>query len=142
MKKVLAGGSFNLIHQGHIFFLKEAKSLGDYLIIVVASDRTVMKKKPMLFTSKKRKTIVESLKIADKVVVGDDSDYFKIVKEEKPDIIALGYDQKLPRGLSKEIKKEFPECKIVRIKLELKGFSTSNMLKKLGIKNKKGKMIQ
>ena len=99
MKKVLAGGCFNKIHKGHIYFLTKAKQLGDYLIVVIANDKN--NKKPYAIPAKKRKKNLEQLKIADKIVIGHWNDFSRIVKIEKPQIIALGYDQKLPKGISK-----------------------------------------
>ena len=55
MKKVLTGGVFNTIHQGHIWFLKRAGELGDCLVVVVANDKTVLKKKPLIRPQKERK---------------------------------------------------------------------------------------
>ncbi len=93
MKKVLAGGCFNKIHEGHIYFLKKAKELG-YLVVVLANDMN--NRKPYAVPAKKRKKNLEKLGIADKIIVGDTEDFSKVVKKEKPDIIVLGYDQKLP----------------------------------------------
>ena len=45
MVKVMATGTFDLLHMGHIFYLKEAKKLGDTLVVVVATDATVRKLK-------------------------------------------------------------------------------------------------
>ena len=138
MKRVLVGGSFNLLHQGHIFFLSRAKGLGSYLVVIIATDSTVIKnKKPLLLPAKKRKRLVEKLGIANKVRIGSDSDFLRAVKEERPDIIALGYDQKLSKELVKRIKETFPKCRIVRIHSRLKGYSTSKMLKELGVKTTK-----
>jgi cytidyltransferase-like protein len=140
MKKVivLVGGTFNLVHQGHIFFLNRAKELGNYLVVVIATDKTVMKNKGvLLLPAEKRRQIIEKLGIADRVVVGSDSDFFKTVNNERPDIIALGYDQELKKELIKKIKKSFPDCRIVRIDSKLKGYSTSKILRELGIKKTK-----
>jgi len=101
-KKVMAGGCFNIIHLGHIYFLKEAKKLGDELIVVLTHDKN--NKKSYTLPAKKRKKILESLNIADKVLIGDFKDKTKIVKKIKPNIIALGYDQKLPEGLTSGFK--------------------------------------
>ena len=93
-KKVLVGGVFSLLHPGHIFFLKSARKLGSSLVVVVAHDRTVSRKKGKpAFTARERKEMVGSLKFVDKVRIGHTSDMMKVVKEEKPGIIALGYDQ-------------------------------------------------
>lgn len=113
--KVLAGGTFNKVHKGHEFFLKQCKKLGDYLIVVIANDKTVLKTKHLLRKAEERKELVENLGIADKVVIGNERNRFKILEKEKPDIIALGYDQKIP-NLMEKIKELGLKTKIVRIR--------------------------
>jgi len=93
MEKVLTGGCFNKLHPGHKYLLKKAKSFG-YLIVVLTNDKNNKKKNAI--PAKLRKQNLEKLKIADKIVIGHPSDFMKVVKKEKPDIIVLGYDQKLP----------------------------------------------
>ncbi len=116
MKKVMVGGVFNVIHPGHIFFLKKAKTYGDYLIVVIATDKTAGKK--AFFPAKLRKMLVENLRFVDKVVIGSDNDKMKIVRKEKPDLIVLGYDQHMDiDGIPiKRIKKfgDFSTRKIIR----------------------------
>ena len=135
-KKVLVGGVFNVIHPGHIFFLKKAKKFGDYLIVVVASNRTAYTtKKYPVFDAKVRKKNLEKLDFVDKVVIGDDYDFMKIVRKEKPDFIVLGCDQKINENkLKKMILKAGLKCKIIRIKEKLKGYSTSKIME-IYIKN-------
>lgn len=116
-KKVLAGGSFNAIHPGHIYFLNEAKKLGDKLVVVLTHDKN--NKKPYAVLAEKRKKLLKSLGIADKILIGCAKDKTRIIKKIKPDIIALGYDQKLPEGL-----KSF---KFARIN-KLGNYSTRNKL--------------
>jgi FAD synthetase len=133
MKRVLVGGAFNVIHPGHIFFLKKAKSLGDFLIVVVANDNNVLKNKGyLLFSAEERKMILENLKIVDKVVIGDKSDFLRVVEKEKPDIIALGYDQKInEKDLREKLKSMKIDCKVVRIKEKFGNYSTKNFLEKI-----------
>ena len=60
MKKVLVGGVFNIIHPGHMHFLKKAKEFGDFLIVVIARDETVKDKKEILpLPLNERKKIVD-----------------------------------------------------------------------------------
>ena len=116
MVRVLATGTFDIIHLGHIKYLEEAKSLGDELIVVVAHDNTVKRKKhnPIMPQEVRRK-IVESLKPVDRAVNGKDGDIFEIVKEIKPDIIALGYDQDFDeKELEKKLREMGINAKIVR----------------------------
>ena len=128
MKKVLAGGTFNLVHPGHVFFLKKAKEFGDYLIVVVAHDETVLKRKGYLLkTAEKRKKEIEKTGIPDKVVIGDSKDFLKVVEKEKPDIIVLGYDQMLDRKTKSRL--QALGCKVIKIKSKLKGYKTSKMIK-------------
>jgi FAD synthetase len=119
MIKVLVGGCFNKIHPGHIYFLKKAKALGDYLAVVLTHDKN--NKKPYAVPAKERKKNLIALNIADKIVVGHPTDYSKTVEAIKPDIIALGYDQEMPEGL------ETKGIKIVRVR-KFKDYSTRKLL--------------
>jgi FAD synthetase len=128
MKKVLAGGAFSIIHPGHLFFLERAGRLGNYLVVVVANDRTVSRSKGLLvMKAEARKKVLESLSIVDKAVIGDEKDFMKVVRRERPRIIALGYDQELGLGMRKQIEKR--GIRIVRIKSRLKGYRTRDILK-------------
>ena len=88
-------GTVDLLHEGHKFYLNEAKKLGDYLVVVVARDETVeaVKKQPPLNNEKVRVHNLQQLRIADKVILGNTGDKLKVVEDEKPAVIALGYDQ-------------------------------------------------
>ena len=95
MVRVMATGVFDLLHLGHVYFLKEAKKLGDELIVVVATDKTARKLKHIPVTPQDlRVKLVAELKPVDKAVLGYEEDRYRVVKELKPDIIALGFDQK------------------------------------------------
>jgi len=91
MKTVLTFGTFDLAHPGHIAYLTEAKSYGDYLITVIARDTNISKS--VLHSEKQRKKQIENLNIADKVVLGSTTNKLEVIAKYKPDIICLGYDQ-------------------------------------------------
>ncbi len=95
LRIVLAGGVFDIIHPGHIHTLTSAKSLGDVLVVVVATDKTAetMKKRIPLHNQEQRKILVNSLSMVDIGIVGHEGDIFKTVEKIGPEIIALGYDQ-------------------------------------------------
>ena len=116
MKKVIVFGTFDKIHPGHIHMLKEAKEYGDFLIVVVARDKTVCDVKGRAPTNDEnaRLKAIEELSLADKVRLGclGDNKYLAIA-EEKPDIVALGYDQRAyVDNLSDAIE---PQVQIVRL---------------------------
>ena len=95
LRVVLAGGVFDIIHPGHIYTLNSAKSLGDTLVVVIATDKTAekMKKRTPLHSQEQRKNLVDSLSMVDFCLIGEEDDIFKTVEKIKPEIIALGYDQ-------------------------------------------------
>ena len=97
MTLVMAVGVFDLLHAGHLHYVEQAKSLGDELVVVVAHDDTVRKQKHEPITSHElRCRMVSGLKPVDTAMVGNPptSPIFDILDVVKPDIIALGYDQK------------------------------------------------
>ncbi len=133
MKRVLVGGVFNIIHPGHIDFLKESKKHGDYLIVVISHDKNVIKNKGYLvFKAKERKKIIESLRFVNKVIIGDEKDYFKVIRKEVPDVIILGYNQKIDKNyLKKRIKEMGIDCKVIRIRTKFGNYSTKEIINKI-----------
>ena len=124
MVKVMATGTFDLLHLGHIYYLKEAKKQGDKLAVVVATDSTVRKLKHEPVNSEEiRLGLIKELKIVDEVYLGHEDDMYEIVKEIKPDIIALGFDQiHDEKKITDELKKRNISAKVVRLP-EFKGIS-------------------
>jgi len=98
MKKVMVFGVFDGVHEGHRHFFREAKKLGDYLIAVVAQDHIVRHIKghePQLDLAARFVHLKEEDGV-DEVVIGDaELSLYEVVKQHRPDIIALGYDQSL-----------------------------------------------
>ncbi|HXT84457.1 MAG TPA: adenylyltransferase/cytidyltransferase family protein [Verrucomicrobiae bacterium] len=96
IKVVFVGGVFDLLHPGHIHTLKSAKSLGDILVVVVATTSTALKIKKdrnIYHDEMQRRELVEALSFVDLSIVGKEGTLYDTVKFVKPDIIALGYDQ-------------------------------------------------
>ena len=113
----MATGAFDLLHMGHIYYLREAKKLGDTLVVVVATDSTVQKLKHEPITPQEsRVNLIRELKMVDEVYLGHDDDMYAIVQEIKPDIIALGFDQIHNDAVIKnELKKRKLNVKLVRL---------------------------
>ena len=100
MVRVMAVGVFDLLHAGHLHYVEQAKSLGDELIVVVAHDDTVRKQKHEPVTNQElRRRMVLGLKPVDDAIIGNPPTVpiFDILEVVKPDVIALGYDQKHSR---------------------------------------------
>ena len=94
MKKVMVFGTFDVLHKGHLNFFEQARKYGDYLIVVVARDKTVKKIKGNPPRNNEKQRLMRIKKYANKSVLGYIRDKYKVIKNFKPDIICLGYDQK------------------------------------------------
>ena len=99
MGTVLVGGKFNMLHPGHVHFLKFARRHGDRLVVVLAHDSR--NDREYRRSVRDRKALVEQLRLVDRVVAGDQDDFMKVVRKEKPSVVVLGYDQELPEALGK-----------------------------------------
>lgn len=118
MKKVLVFGTFDILHEGHRFLFKEAKKHGDFLIVVVARDKTVsrVKKRKTVFNEEKRLQAVLGVSDVDYAFLGYVDDVYKVLDDVGPDVICLGYDQShFVDKLEGELKKRKLKTKIVRL---------------------------
>ena len=134
-KIVLAGGVFDIIHPGHIHTLTAAKALGDVLVVAIATDKTAQKMKKMtpLHDQELRCELVSSLSMVDEAIVGHEEDIFETVKEVKPDIIALGYDQiHQEKFISDGCKQISLDIEIVRLESPIPKLSSSEIERRYG----------
>jgi len=134
-KIVLAGGVFDIIHPGHIHTLNAAKALGGVLVVAVATDKTAekMKKRSPLHNQELRRELVSCLSMVDKAIVGHEDDIFQTVKEIKPNIIVLGYDQvHQEKFISDGCKRINLNVEIVRLESPVPHLSSSEIEKKYG----------
>jgi FAD synthetase len=112
---VLASGTFDLLHLGHVRFLEEAKKAGGKnaeLIVIVARDNTVKdrKGKKPIMPEDQRRALVESLKVVDEAILGwEDFSIEKVIERIKPNIIAVGHDQV---GIEREVMKAIEEKRV------------------------------
>jgi cytidyltransferase-like protein len=128
---VLTGGTFDIIHIGHLATLNEAKRLGDVLVVVIARNETVQKLKGRepINSEKTRLYLVNSLKPVDLAILGDKEDPYKVVNYIEPDIIALGYDQKHnEEAIRDKIRQMKLNTKVVRLVTKVPDVKTSNIL--------------
>jgi FAD synthetase len=91
---VFAAGCFNRVHEAHKRLLREARALGDELVVVISNDSH--NRKPNAVPAAKRRAVLEATGLADKVLVGKPNSFAASLREVKPKILVLGYDQRLP----------------------------------------------
>jgi cytidyltransferase-like protein len=135
LRIVLAGGVFDIIHPGHIHTLNAAKSLGDVLVVVVATDNTAvkMKKRTPIHSQEQRQELVNSLEVVDLCLIGQENDIFKTVNYVKPQIIALGYDQiHQEKYIIEGCKKIKLNAKVARLQSPIPESSSSKIEKEYG----------
>lgn len=137
MKTVLVGGCFDLLHFGHTEFLRQAKALGDRLVVALESDANVRRMKGdsrPIHTQAQRKQMLESLSHVDEVILlppmKGDRDYYEFVRKVKPNVIAV------TEGDPNTVKKSEQAKEIGAVLVEIPKVhtpSTSQLAKLLGL---------
>lgn len=121
IRVVLAGGVYDVLHLGHLSGLTEARSLGDVLIAVVATDITVemLKGRRPIFPQEDRRKLVEGLKPVDRAILGYEDvgmGYEEVLMEVMPDVVAFGYDQEnLERSVREIIMRRKLRIKMIKL---------------------------
>ncbi len=135
---MLATGVFDLLHLGHLRFLQESKrkgGLGSNLVVVVARDKTVFRRKGKgpVIPEDQRRELVGALRAVDRAILGrEEIDLLGILKEVKPNIVCVGYDQdEIRTAVTRLITKQGLPIKVVRIRrFGPTGLNSSSNLKK------------
>ena len=134
---MLATGVFDLLHLGHLRFLEESKRKGgprSRLVVVVARDKTVLRRKGRgpVVPEDQRRELVAALRVVDRAILGrEEIDLLGILREVKPDIVCVGYDQdEISAAVTRVIRKEGLPIRVVRIRrFGPIGFDSSTKLK-------------
>jgi FAD synthetase len=120
--RVMAFGTFDSLHPGHLYYLSQAGKFSNELIVVVARDQNVLLLKNRLPQENEevRRERVESalrdLKLRGQAILGSRKNRWQLIKKFKPNVIYLGYDQKINIKMLKEfIASEHFFCEIKRI---------------------------
>ena len=92
-RTVVAQGTFDLLHPGHLHYLREAKAMGDELHVIVARRSNVTHKSPPVLPDRQRRDMVSALGVVDEARLGHPEDIFVPIHEIDPDVIVLGHDQ-------------------------------------------------
>jgi FAD synthetase len=90
---VVAQGTFDLLHPGHLHYLEEARAMGDELHVIVARRGNVTHKAPPVLDDRQRRDMVAALAVVDHARLGHPDDIFVPIREIDPAVIVLGHDQ-------------------------------------------------
>lgn len=93
MTHVIAQGTFDILHPGHVHYLRDAAAMGDRLTVIVARRENVTHKEPPILPNRQRRDMVKAFDAVDEARIGHPEDIFAPIEELDPDIIALGHDQ-------------------------------------------------
>lgn len=93
-KIVFTNGCFDILHIGHVRYLKESKGLGDVLIVGLNSDSSISRIKPgrPLTPERERAEILSSLSVVDFITIFDEDTPYELIREVQPDILVKGSD--------------------------------------------------
>ncbi|MCU4924643.1 FAD synthase [Halobacteria archaeon AArc-dxtr1] len=92
-RTVVAQGTFDILHPGHVHYLEQAASMGDRLVVIVARRTNVEHKAAPICPASQRREVVEALAVVDEAILGHEEDIFEPIERIQPDVIALGHDQ-------------------------------------------------
>jgi rfaE bifunctional protein nucleotidyltransferase chain/domain len=126
-KIVFTNGCFDILHAGHVRYLKQAKKLGDVLVIGLNSDASVSGIKPgrPVNTEKNRAEVLSGLASVDYVVIFQEKTPYNLIKTVRPDILVKGGDWHPAEIIGSDIAKETLSLPFV------KGLSTTRIIEKI-----------
>ncbi len=124
---VFTNGCFDLLHIGHIRYLKEAKKLGDILIVGLNSDASVRRLKPQrpITEESQRAEVLASLEMVDFVTLFSEDTPYELIKSIIPDVLVKGGDWKKEDIVGSDIVAETRSLPFVA------GVSTSGIINKI-----------
>ncbi len=116
VRRVVATGTFDILHPGHLYYLSESKKLGDELFVIVARDANVKHKPHPVLPEEQRLVMIAALKPVDHAILGDRTDMFHPIEEIRPDIITIGFNQYFDEEkLRNELTERGLHARVVRI---------------------------
>ena len=124
MSVVFTNGCFDILHKGHIEYLRKSKELGHYLIVAINSDKSVQRLKGKgrpVNKQEDRALVLKAIRYVDEVIVFDEDTPYQLIKQIKPDIITKGGDYTEDKVVGNDI------AKVVIIPY-VDGYSTTGMI--------------
>jgi FAD synthetase len=115
MTTVVAQGTFDILHPGHVHYLSDAAAMGDRLHVIVARSENVTHKPEPILSGRQRRGMLDALAVVDKAHLGHPEDIFVPIERIDPDVIVLGYDQHHDEdGLRRALRSRGIDCEIRR----------------------------
>jgi cytidyltransferase-like protein len=134
LRVVFMGGGFEVIHPGHLHTIEQAKALGDVLVVVIARDSTIRRRKRRepISNEKERLSLVSSLRQVDAAILGVEGVIYETLEKVGPDVVALGYDQHhLEEDIEREALRRGMKLRVVRLKPADTQVKTSKLIAEL-----------
>ena len=131
-KVVFTNGCFDLLHRGHLHLLREAKKLGDLLVVGLNSDRSVRKIKSAdrpILTESDRAELIAALEMVDYVTSFEEPDPYEVIKELRPDVLVKGGDWSRDKIIGADLV-EGGGGRVAVIPY-LKGYSTTQIIERM-----------
>jgi FAD synthetase len=115
MRRVVAQGTFDILHPGHLHYLSDAKSMGDELHVIIARSANVTHKEKPVLDDRQRRDMVAALDPVDEAHLGHTEDFFVPIRNIDPDVIVLGHDQHHDEEtLAAMLAEESIDCEVAR----------------------------
>ncbi|PSQ19649.1 FAD synthase [Halobacteriales archaeon QS_8_69_26] len=112
---VVAQGTFDVLHPGHLHYFREAAAMGDWLVVIIARRSNVTHKDPPVVPDRQRREMVAGLGPVDEAVLGHPEDIFVPIERIRPEVIALGHDQHHdPDAIRAELDRRGIDCAVER----------------------------
>jgi FAD synthetase len=128
-RRIVATGTFDILHPGHIYYLTESRKLGDELWVIVARDTNVKHKPRPVIPEDQRLAMVAALKPVDHAILGDKNNMFRPIEEIRPDIITIGFNQMFSEAsLEEQLRSRNLSSKVMRISKYAEGDLCSSRL--------------
>ncbi len=126
-KIVFTNGCFDIIHKGHVRYLRQARKLGDVLVVALNSDKSVSLIKPgrPLNSERDRAEVLTALCMVDYVTIFDEKTPYQLIRSLRPDVLVKGGDWKKEEIVGSDIVKETYSLPYV------KGVSTTGIINKI-----------
>jgi FAD synthetase len=128
--RIVATGTFDILHPGHVYYLEQSRRLGSELQVIVARDKNVRHKPRPVLPEEQRLRMVQALKPVDAARLGDATDMFLPIIEIDPDVITLGFNQHFDEDkLAVSLRERGIDAEVVRIgAYEGPGFCSSRRI--------------